>query len=66
MLNFIYLGGIMADKRKKSFYLPSEFIDEMEKEALRLDRSLSWVVQRAWIESREKIKAYPSMNDNDD
>ena len=52
-----------ADKRKKSFYLPIEYIEEMEKEALRLDRSLSWVVQRAWVEGKEKIQSYPSMND---
>jgi len=52
-----------ADKRKKSFYLPLEYIEEMEAEALRLDRSLSWIVQRAWVEGREKIKSYPSMND---
>ncbi len=55
-----------ADKRKKSFYLPAQFIEEMEVEALRLDRSLSWIVQRAWVEGREKIKSYPSMNDVDD
>jgi len=52
-----------ADKRKKSFYLPLEYIQEMEAEALRLDRSLSWIVQRAWVEGKEKIKSYPSMND---
>lgn len=52
-----------TDKRKKSFYLPQEFITEMEAEALRLDRSLSWVVQRAWVEGRDKIKNYPSMHD---
>jgi len=52
-----------ADKRKKSFYLPLEYIQEMEAEALRLDRSLSWIVQRAWVEGKDKIKSYPSMND---
>ena len=50
-----------TDKRKKSFYLPASFIEEMEKEALRLDRSVSWIVQRAWIEGRDKIKNYPSV-----
>jgi len=51
------------DKRKKSFYLPSEFIEEIEKEALRLDRSLSWIIQRAWVEGRDKIKKYPSFDE---
>ncbi len=52
-----------TDKRKKSFYLPEAFIKEMEAEALRLDRSLSWIVQRAWIEGRDKITKYPSVTD---
>ena len=55
-----------SDKRKKSFYLPEHFIKEIEAEALRLDRSLSWVIQRAWIEGREKIRKYPSMNNMDE
>ncbi len=54
----------MADKRKRSFYLPEDFIEEMEKEALRLDRSVSWILQRAWIEARETIKGYPSVDDD--
>ena len=52
-----------SEKSKKSFYLPVEFIEEIEKEALRLDRSLSWIVQRAWIEGREKIKGYPAFDE---
>ncbi len=52
-----------TDKRKKSFYLPTEYIEEMEKEALRLDRSLSWIIQRAWVEGREKIQNYPSFDE---
>ncbi len=52
------------DKRKRSFYLPEEFIEEMEKEALRLDRSVSWILQRAWIEAKDKIKSYPSIDDS--
>ncbi len=53
------------DKRKQSFYLPEKYIEEIQKEALRLDRSLSWIIQRAWVEGRDKIKNYPSFNDNE-
>ena len=55
-----------SDKRKKTFYLPMAFIEEIEKEAVRQDRSSSWIIQRAWLEARDKIKSYPSLNDSDD
>jgi uncharacterized small protein (TIGR04563 family) len=32
-------------------------------QAARLDRSLSWVVQRAWKISRHEINKLPSVND---
>jgi len=37
-----------TDKRKQSLYFPEEMLREIEHEAQRLDRSLSWVVQHAW------------------
>jgi uncharacterized small protein (TIGR04563 family) len=53
----------MNDKRKQSLYFPEEMLAEVQAEASRLDRSLSWVVQRAWMLSREKMKEMPSVND---
>lgn len=53
-----------VDKRKQSFYLPEKYIEEIQKEAIRLDRSLSWIIQRAWVEAKEKIQNYPSFNDD--
>ena len=50
---------------RKNFYLPESYVKEIEAEALRLDRSLSWIIQRAWLEGREKIKKYPSIDDAD-
>ena len=35
----------------------------IKEEAARLDRSLSWVVQRAWKLARTEIKKLPSVND---
>lgn len=52
----------MNDKRKQSLYFPEEMLAEMHAEATRLDRSLSWVVQRAWILAKEKIHEMPSIN----
>lgn len=46
---------------KRSFYLPQDTIDEIAKEAVRQDRSLSWVVQQAWKLARERIQKFPSV-----
>jgi len=54
---------IGPDKRKQSLYFPSETLDELRLEAARLDRSLSWIVQKAWQIARSQIAAMPSAND---
>jgi uncharacterized small protein (TIGR04563 family) len=48
------------DSRKQSLYFPEEMLKEIALEAKRLDRSLSWVVQRAWRVAREDLKKLPS------
>ena len=55
-----------SDKRKQSLYFPESMLQEIKDEAARLDRSLSWVVQRAWKMARLEIKKIPSVNDIDD
>ena len=52
-----------SDKRKQSLYFPEIMLQEIKDEAARLDRSLSWVVQRAWKMARLEIKKIPSVND---
>lgn len=51
-----------TDKRKQSLYFPEDMLAEIKREALRQDRSLSWIVQQAWRLSRDKIKEFPSIN----
>jgi uncharacterized small protein (TIGR04563 family) len=58
-------AGSKTDKRKQSLYFPESMLQEIKEEAARLDRSLSWVVQRAWKISRLEIKKLPSVNDVD-
>jgi len=48
------------DKRKQSLYFPEEMLKEIEEEAFRQDRSLSWIVQQAWRAARERIKKMPA------
>ncbi len=55
-----------SDKRKQSLYFPEIMLQEIKDEAARLDRSLSWVVQRAWKLARADIRKIPSVNDIED
>ena len=55
-----------TDDRKQSLYFPEDMLQEMKREAVRQDRSLSWIVQRAWQIARDRIKKYPSINPEDD
>ncbi len=52
-----------SDKRKQSLYFPEQMLKEIQEEATRQDRSLSWIVQKAWKIARKEIMKYPSVND---
>jgi uncharacterized small protein (TIGR04563 family) len=52
-----------TDKRKQSLYFPEEMLKEIQEEANRQDRSLSWIVQQAWKIARGEIMRYPSVNE---
>ncbi len=52
-----------TDKRKQSLYFPEDMLNEIQAEANRLDRSLSWFVQLAWGFARGEILRFPSVND---
>ena len=55
-----------TDKRKQSLYFPEEMLEEIQHEAARLDRSLSWIVQQCWKVSRARLKEFPSTNEESD
>jgi uncharacterized small protein (TIGR04563 family) len=52
-----------GNKRKQSLYFPVEMLEEIQREANRQDRSLSWIVQKAWLIARKEIMKYPGVND---
>ena len=56
----------MTDKRKQSVYLPADVLAEIEKEMVRIDRSLSWIVQRCVKIGMPEIKRLPSVNERQD
>jgi len=51
------------DARKQSLYFPEDMLNEIQQQAQRLDRSLSWVVQQAWKISKTELRKIPSPND---
>jgi uncharacterized small protein (TIGR04563 family) len=50
-------------KRKQSLYFPEDMLGEIQVEANRQDRSLSWIVQQAWKIARSEIMRFPSVGD---
>lgn len=52
-----------SDKRKQSLYFPEEHLEEIRAESIRQDRSMSWLVQKAWEIARETVTSFPSAND---
>ncbi len=52
-----------TDKRKQSLYFPEEMLREIQEEAMRQDRSLSWIMQQAWRSARAQIAKLPGMDD---
>ncbi len=51
------------DKRKQSLYFPEDMLHEIQQEATRQDRSLSWIIQQTWRLARARIASIPGMND---
>jgi uncharacterized small protein (TIGR04563 family) len=52
-----------TDNRKQSLYFPEDMLEEIQREANRQDRSISWIVQQAWKVARADIRRMPSVND---
>jgi uncharacterized small protein (TIGR04563 family) len=52
-----------ADKRKQSLYFSEEMLREIQGEATRQDRSLSWIMQHAWRAARGRIGKLPGTDD---
>ena len=52
-----------TDKRKQSLYFPEEMLREIQEEATRQDRSLSWIMQQAWRTARARVAKIPGTDD---
>lgn len=49
---------LKADKRKVSIYLPEKILKEIKEQSLLQDRSVSWLLQRAWALSKKDVQSY--------
>ena len=49
--------------RRQALYFPSEMLAELQKEAQRQDRSISWLIHQAWKIARTDLRRIPSTTD---
>ena len=49
--------------RRQALYFPSEMLSELQFEAKRQDRSISWLIQQAWKIARGELQRIPSTTD---
>lgn len=57
--NFRRMASGKRESAKQSLYFPFEMLEEIQNEAKRLDRSLSWIVQRAWLVAKGQVQRMP-------
>jgi uncharacterized small protein (TIGR04563 family) len=50
----------VSQKRKVTLYFNSAMLAETQKEAIRQDRSVSWIIQAAWRIARDEVKKMPA------
>jgi len=51
----------MSPKRKVSLYFNSGMLGETQREAIRQDRSVSWIIQAAWKIARDEVRRLPGL-----
>ena len=51
----------MSPKRKVTLYFNSGMLAETQKEAIRQDRSVSWIIQASWKIAREEVRRLPGI-----
>ena len=48
-----------SPKKKVTLYFSAGMLDETQREAIRQDRSISWIIQAAWRIAREEVQRLP-------
>jgi len=52
---------VPAPKKKVTLYFSAAVLEETQREAIRQDRSISWIIQAAWKLSRDEVRKLPSV-----
>ena len=47
--------AVVSQKRKVTLYFNAAMLAETQKEALRQDRSISWIIQASWRIARDMV-----------
>ncbi len=50
-----------SPKKKVTLYFSAAMLEETQREAIRQDRSISWIIQAAWRISRDEVRKLPSV-----
>jgi uncharacterized small protein (TIGR04563 family) len=50
---------VLPPKKKVTLYFSAGILDETQREAIRQDRSISWIIQAAWRLSRDEVRRLP-------
>jgi uncharacterized small protein (TIGR04563 family) len=53
------MSSMSSQKKKVTLYFNAAMLGETQKEALRQDRSVSWIIQAAWRLARDEIRQTP-------
>ena len=53
------MSSMSSQKKKVTLYFNAAMLAETQKEALRQDRSVSWIIQAAWRLAREEVRQTP-------
>jgi uncharacterized small protein (TIGR04563 family) len=51
---------VPAPKKKVTLYFSAGMLEETQREAIRQDRSISWIIQAAWRMSRDEVRKLPN------
>ncbi len=49
-----------SQKRKVTLYFNASMLAETQREGVRQDRSISWIIQAAWRTARDQMRKIPS------
>jgi len=53
----------VSGTRRQALYFPTEMLAEILAESKRQDRSVSWLIQKAWRLARHEMQKIPSTSD---